>query len=105
MSSFIWILIFIGVMYWMHGKGGGCCGGGHSHGDNDQNKSAHNDGNSRTDTLHYSHSKQVDGHTLHKDPFCGSNVAEDVAIKKIIDGTNYYFCSQECLDKFMLTKN
>ncbi len=104
MSSFIWILIFLGVMYWMHGKGGGCCGG-HSHGNNNHHKSANKDGNSRTDSSYHSHSKQIDGQTLHKDPVCGSNVAEDVAIKKNIDGTNYYFCSQECLNKFILTKN
>ena len=39
--------------------------------------------------------------TLHKDPVCGMDVAEDTAIGKHEHlGETYYFCSAHCLEKF-----
>ena len=34
------------------------------------------------------------------DPVCGMKVSKKNSIKKEFDGKTYYFCSQECLDKF-----
>jgi Cu+-exporting ATPase len=34
------------------------------------------------------------------DPVCGMKVPKKKSIKKDFDGKTYYFCSQECLDKF-----
>ncbi|MTI60286.1 MAG: YHS domain-containing protein [Firmicutes bacterium] len=100
MSSFIWILIFAGVMYWMHGSGGGCCGG-HNHGNSGRYESGGNHEDSSSTSLFNSQFQVINGQTLYKDPVCGSNVAKDVAIKKNINGIDYYFCSQECLNKFI----
>jgi len=93
MGSFLLIIIAVGAMYWMHGRGGGCCGGGHSHGHGHNHNHNHNHGR---DSNHNSYGerqssschlqpKQMSGQILHKDPVCGSNVAEDAAIKKIIN--------------------
>ncbi len=34
------------------------------------------------------------------DPVCGMKVMKNKSIKKEFDGKTYYFCSQQCLDKF-----
>jgi YHS domain-containing protein len=36
----------------------------------------------------------------HKDPQCGTYVAEELAIKASVAGKSYYFCSPECRDRF-----
>jgi len=36
-----------------------------------------------------------------KDPFCETYFPKRKGIKEIIDGTEYYFCSKTCRDKFM----
>jgi YHS domain-containing protein len=40
------------------------------------------------------------GTTLQQDPVCGTYVAADTSLKKIVAGTVYYFCSAECRNKF-----
>ena len=37
---------------------------------------------------------------LLQDPICGTYVAADTSLKKIIAGRVYYFCSAECRNKF-----
>jgi len=36
-----------------------------------------------------------------KDEVCNTYIAEDEAIKEIQNGRVYYFCSQECRQKFL----
>lgn len=38
--------------------------------------------------------------TLQQDPVCGTYVAADTSLKKIVSGTVYHFCSAECRSKF-----
>ena len=35
-----------------------------------------------------------------RDPVCGMFVDPKIAVTRSILGTNYYFCDQECADKF-----
>ena len=37
---------------------------------------------------------------LKKDPVCGTFIAPSAAVQKSVKGTVYYFCSNECRDKF-----
>jgi YHS domain-containing protein len=37
---------------------------------------------------------------LLQDPVCGTYVAADTSMKKIVAGTVYHFCSAECRNKF-----
>ncbi|MDY0231393.1 MAG: YHS domain-containing protein [Candidatus Saccharicenans sp.] len=39
--------------------------------------------------------------TMVKDEVCNTYIAEDEAIKEIQNGRVYYFCSQECRQKFL----
>jgi uncharacterized protein len=36
-----------------------------------------------------------------KDPFCGTYFPEQKAVKGVVEGKTYYFCSTECRDKFL----
>ena len=36
---------------------------------------------------------------LHKDPVCGTYVAESTAFQRRITGTTYYYCSDACRSK------
>ena len=35
-----------------------------------------------------------------RDPQCGMFVPRSLALKKVIKGKTYYFCSEECLKSF-----
>lgn len=35
-----------------------------------------------------------------KDPFCNTYVPQRDAKRKVIDGEEYFFCSEECANKF-----
>lgn len=37
---------------------------------------------------------------LHQDPVCGTYVAMETSLKKIVGGRVYYFCSQDCRQRF-----
>lgn len=37
----------------------------------------------------------------HKDPICGTYVAEELAVKATKAGQLHYFCSAECRDRFL----
>jgi len=39
---------------------------------------------------------------LHKDPVCGTYVAESAAVKKQIGGQTFYYCSEDCRNKHAL---
>ncbi len=40
-----------------------------------------------------------------RDPHCGIFVPRSLALKKVIKGKTYYFCSEECLKSFGNPKN
>jgi YHS domain-containing protein len=40
---------------------------------------------------------------LHQDPVCGTYVATDTSLKKIIGGKVIHFCSAECRDRYLPT--
>lgn len=37
---------------------------------------------------------------MKKDPVCGTYVPENQALKERLEGITYYFCSEECKEKF-----
>ena len=43
----------------------------------------------------------INGGEMIKDPFCQSYYPKNKAISKKIDGEIYYFCSEDCLKKFL----
>jgi YHS domain-containing protein len=45
-------------------------------------------------------SKVPVGGELKKDPVCGTFISTSTAIQKRVGGEVYYFCSEECRDKF-----
>jgi YHS domain-containing protein len=40
------------------------------------------------------------GGELKKDPVCGTFISTSTAIQKRVSGETYYFCSEDCRDKF-----
>jgi uncharacterized protein len=49
-------------------------------------------------------SNSVKGEDLVEDPVCHTYVPVSQAYRKEIDGKDYFFCSGECCEKFMLEK-
>jgi uncharacterized protein len=45
------------------------------------------------------------GEDLVEDPFCHTYIPMSQACKKEVSGTNYYFCSEQCYEKYILEKN
>jgi YHS domain-containing protein len=45
-------------------------------------------------------SRQVKGDLMVEDPVCGTCLPQEDAIKAHIKGSDYYFCSKVCLDRF-----
>lgn len=66
-----------GLFFYMMKNGGGCCGG-HNHNKN-----------------HDSNSEKTE-----KDPVCGMEVSCTTDLRQKNNGTNYYFCSPNCLEQF-----
>lgn len=50
-------------------------------------------------------SSSAGGEDLIEDPVCHTYVPMSQAYKKEISGKNYYFCSQQCSDKYVMEKN
>lgn len=44
---------------------------------------------------------EVHGGDMVKDPVCGLYLPKDMAIRKVIRGREFYFCSEECKRRFM----
>ena len=38
--------------------------------------------------------------TMQKDPVCGAEVDPQTAVKDVNEGKDYYFCSEDCRQKF-----
>lgn len=37
-----------------------------------------------------------------QDPFCGTYIPKRESIRRVMEGQEYHFCSEECADKFAL---
>jgi len=46
------------------------------------------------------HGKMIKGEMV-KDPVCNTYIPRDISIKDTFTGKTYYFCSQECREKFI----
>lgn len=46
-------------------------------------------------------SRQAEPEELVQDPYCQTYVPKGTAVKKRVKGENCYFCSKECLKKFL----
>ena len=42
--------------------------------------------------------------TMVKDEFCNTYLPKEEAVREVIDGKEYFFCSMECRQKFLETK-
>ncbi len=42
------------------------------------------------------------GNELHKDPVCGTYVAESTAYRRQVSGQTFYYCSETCKEKHAL---
>ena len=96
-------LLFVGGMIFMMFRGGGCCGGGHSHSQNDQSKHEHSEHghieqNKTNNNYDSDKHKQIEMVT---DPECGMHVDPDSSVKQKLDGETYYFCSETCRGDFV----
>lgn len=79
MGNWIWIILGLGLLFWMFKKRG-CCGVG---------KEPMKEGKKET------------GENESKDPVCGMAVNKDAAAATSEHGGNtFYFCAQGCKDKF-----
>lgn len=88
------IALAVFLLYRMF-KGGGCCGGGHSHGPKSQVGGCCSHG--------FDTDRREDSHTqieTHKDPICGMYVSEKNAVTRQINGQTVYFCSENCAKEY-----
>lgn len=49
--------------------------------------------------------RQIKGVPMVEDPVCGTYLPEEDAIKARIQGSDYYFCSKTCLERFKDSDN
>ncbi len=79
---------------------GGCCGHDHKH----DHKHEHSDQHSEHECCGHDngHGDDQGNHQVQalKDPVCGMDVSTDSEHQYSHDGTDYYFCSATCHDKF-----
>jgi len=92
-TSWLWLLGFGALFFWMMRKGG--CGmhgaHGHSHAGGEPNGDRHGDGSS---------TPMIDASTF-RDPVCGMRVDPGSAVGvRVVRGRNYFLCSGACLAKF-----
>jgi YHS domain-containing protein len=45
--------------------------------------------------------RQPEPEELVQDPYCQTYIAKRIGVRKRVAGRDYYFCSQECLRKFL----
>ncbi len=50
-------------------------------------------------------SSSTSGEDLVEDPSCHTYIPISQACRKEISGTNHYFCSEQCYEKYILEKN
>jgi YHS domain-containing protein len=49
-------------------------------------------------------SRESEPEELVQDPYCQTYVPKGTAVKKRVKGSDYYFCTKECLIKFLEEK-
>ncbi|AGB18403.1 YHS domain-containing protein [Thermoanaerobacterium thermosaccharolyticum] len=91
MSTILYILLFIGIMYLMNKGDMGCCGG-HNHNDRTYEKNGNME--------HHHGDNNMNNIEMVKDPVCGMHIPADKAVTKVINGKRYYFCSETCAKEF-----
>lgn len=103
-----WLYILVaGLMVFMMFRGGGCCGG-HSHETKSSGGHSHGGGccgGGSQDNDGDEHSQEINQLNVVKDPICGMTVDPDTAIKQIVNGQTYYFCSESCRKEFVKKQN
>jgi YHS domain-containing protein len=50
-------------------------------------------------------SREPEPEELVQDPYCKTYVPKRTAVRKRVDGRNYYFCNRECLRMFLQERN
>jgi YHS domain-containing protein len=48
--------------------------------------------------------RDIEAEELVQDPYCQTYIPKQSALKKKIDGRMFYFCSKECLTKYLEKK-
>jgi len=49
--------------------------------------------------------RELEPEELVQDPYCKTYIPKRSALRKRVSGRNYYFCKQECLEKFIQNEN
>jgi YHS domain-containing protein len=50
-------------------------------------------------------SRESEPEELVQDPYCKTYVPKRTAVRKRVDGRDYYFCNRECLRMFLQERN
>lgn len=50
-------------------------------------------------------SREPEPEELVQDPYCKTYVPKRTAVRKRVDGRDYYFCNRECLRMFLQERN
>jgi YHS domain-containing protein len=99
-DNWFYILIFVGMVYMMF-RGGGCCGGDHGIHNNSHNGDEHMAHKSyRENNTKYVENPETINTDIVKDPVCGMNISKTDSISRYINGRTYYFCGDNCVNKF-----
>jgi uncharacterized protein len=48
------------------------------------------------------HPQVIEAGDLKKDPVCGTYVSPAASVRRILKGETYYFCSQDCCDRYQM---
>jgi YHS domain-containing protein len=91
MEALVWFAIWAGLIFLMMRFGCGAHVMGHGHG---QHSRHGEDTPSDRERLRWVPP------AMDIDPVCGKSVHTDQAKSAVLDGTVYYFCSNECRDRF-----
>lgn len=100
-----WYILLIGAFAYMMFRGGGCCGG-HSHGGHKHSGHDHSGHSGHYGGTNRAEPGQVNSQVnMVKDPVCGMYVNPNNAIKEVLNGKTYYFCSESCRTEFLKKQN
>lgn len=104
MSTGLWILLLVALMFLMHrfaGGMGGCCGG-HGHSGHGGGSGHGQDTESQGQPHSHEHPNpaHMGARETVQDPVCGMYVVPGEAVRREIGGRIYYFCSEHCAHEF-----
>ena len=92
MTELLWILLYVGLFYFMFRYGG--CGGHASH---RRHRRPELGGDASSHDGHHSSGGTV--LSASRDPVCGMAVSEG-SLSRVYRGREYRFCSKTCMDRF-----